>query len=193
MEALRIIADEHQALAGVLHAVRFMVGEIRAGQLEPDMALFEAMIHYLDAYAEARHHPKEDLLFERLSQRSDQARDALATLAREHQAAPERIAALQQAFQTWKADPKQFPLFAQAFEQYADFYRGHMVLEEEAVLPLLPKHLTPEDQQELDAAFKAFYSRLGQDPKAEDFSAMFSKFVECAPAPIGFGPRRYQP
>ena len=66
MEALRILGDEHQSLAAILHAVRFMLKEVVSGRLQPDLRLFEAMIHYLDAYPEKRHHPKEDILFARL-------------------------------------------------------------------------------------------------------------------------------
>ena len=35
MEALRIISDEHQALASILHAIRFMLKEVGAGRLAP--------------------------------------------------------------------------------------------------------------------------------------------------------------
>jgi glutamate-ammonia-ligase adenylyltransferase len=78
MEALRIISDEHQALASILHAIRFMLKEVGAGRLAPDLKLFQAMVHYLDAYAEQRHHPREDPLFIRLAERSPEAADALA-------------------------------------------------------------------------------------------------------------------
>ena len=80
MEALRIISDEHQALASILHAIRFMLKEVGAGRLAPDLKLFQAMVHYLDAYAEQRHHPREDPLFIRLARRSQDAADALARL-----------------------------------------------------------------------------------------------------------------
>jgi hemerythrin-like domain-containing protein len=60
MEALRIMIDEHQSLAAILHAIRLMLRDIGSGTLQPDMGLLRAMVHYLDAYPEKRHHPKED-------------------------------------------------------------------------------------------------------------------------------------
>ena len=60
MDAMRILMDEHQSLAAIIHAIRHMIGEIDAGRLRPDQKLLEAMVHYLDAYPEKRHHPKED-------------------------------------------------------------------------------------------------------------------------------------
>lgn len=192
MKALRIISDEHQSLAGILHAVRFMLKEISAGQLAPDLKLFQAMVHYLDAYAEKRHHPKEDRLFTYLANRTTQGAEALAQLALQHADAPQRIANLERALANFVANPACFEEFAQAFYHYADFYRTHMMLEEEVVLPLIRRHLTAEDWAAVDQEFQAeMEAKSGKDGATENFSAMFSRLVECAPAPIGFGPRPY--
>lgn len=192
MEALRIISDEHQALAGILHAIRYMLKKISAGELEPDLKLFQAMVHYLDAYAEKRHHPKEDLLFSYLEKRTGEGAEALARLAEQHADAPQRIAALQQALAEYVADSSRFEPLASAFGSYADFYRGHMMLEEDVVLPLVRRHLTAEDWAAVDAEFKEeMAANSGKDGKSEDFAAMFSRLVDCAPAPLGLGSRPY--
>ncbi|WP_448207992.1 hemerythrin domain-containing protein [Azospirillum sp. sgz302134] len=188
MKALRIISDEHQSLAAILHAVRFMLKEIAAGTLEPDLDLFQAMVHYLEAYAEQRHHPKEERLFRALRRRTDEGAEALATLAAEHAAGPQRIAALKQALGTFIAAPAiaapaRVGAFAEAFNVYADFYRSHMVLEEDTVLPLVRRHLTAEDWAAIDQEFEA----EAANGTGEDFSALFRRLVDCAPAPIGHG------
>jgi hemerythrin-like domain-containing protein len=192
MKALRIISDEHQSLAGILHAIRFMLKEISAGNLAPDLKLFQAMVHYLDAYAEKRHHPKEDRLFAYLTKRTTDGAEALAQLAEQHADAPQRIANLEQALAHFTADPACFDEFSKAFNRYADFYRTHMMLEEDVVLPLLRRHLTEQDWVAVDQEFLAeMDAKSGKDGASENFSAMFSRLVECAPAPIGFGPRPY--
>lgn len=187
MNALRILSDEHQALAGVLHAIRFMLTKIAAGTLEPDRALFQAMVHYLDAYAEQHHHPKEERLFAVLKARTAEGAGALATLSAEHAAGPERIATLQRALADFTADPRTLGAFTAAFEQYADFYRTHMMLEEDTVLPLARHALTPADW----AAVDAFFAEAAADTGGEDFTALFDRLVECAPDPIGLGARLY--
>jgi len=193
MEALHIIGEEHQSLAAILHAIRYMLKEVGAGKLAPDLKLFQAMVHYLDAYAEKRHHPKEDLLFKYLEQRTGDGSEALAKLAVQHHAAPQRIAALQSGLESFLADPGRFADFAQAFETYADFYRSHMILEEDVVLPLIRKHLTAEDWAAVDAEFRAeMAANSGQDGKSEDFKGLFSRLVNSAPAPIGFGSGPFQ-
>ena len=193
MEALRIISDEHQSLAGILHAVRFMLKEVSAGRLEPDLKLFKAMVHYLEAYAELRHHPKEDVMFKFLEQRTAQGKEVLEKLAVQHREAPQRIAALEQALEAFAADPSAISGFSQAFERYADFYRNHILMEEETAFPLLRQHLSEADWANVDREFlEEMQANSGKDGKHEDFSALFSKLVECAPAPLGFGPRPFR-
>lgn len=192
MEALHIIGDEHQSLAAILHAVRFMLKEVSAGKLASDVPLFKAMVHYLEAYAEQRHHPKEDLVFKVLAQRTGEGAEALAELGRQHAAAGQRIAVLQKALADYVADPACFTRFAEAFYTYADFYREHMMLEEDIVLPLVRKYLTADDWISVNAEFRAEMQKNAVDEDSkEDFRSLFSKLVDCAPAPIGFGPRPY--
>ncbi|MBS1161812.1 MAG: Hemerythrin cation binding region [Proteobacteria bacterium] len=192
MQALRIISDEHQSLAAILHAIRFMLREVAAGRLAPDIKLFQAMVHYLDAYAEQRHHPKEDLLFKYLAQRTAEGAAALATLGVQHAAAPQRIAALHGALADYLADERRFAAFVTAFDTYAEFYREHMLLEEDVVLPLVRQRLTAADWAAVDAEFVAeMAEKSGRDGLNEDFSALFSRLVDCAPAPIGLGPRPF--
>ena len=95
MDAMRILMDEHQSLAAIIHAIRHMIGEIEAGRLQPDHKLLEAMVHYLEAYPEKRHHPKEDaFLFAPLKARTHEGDEALARLEAEHAQAEARIATL---------------------------------------------------------------------------------------------------
>lgn len=197
MEALRIISDEHQSLAAILHAVRFMLHEIGEGRLQPDFKLLKAMVHYLDAYPEKRHHPKEDeFLFAKLKARTSEGAEAMARLELQHAGAAARIQVLEAALEDYTRDTSKLKALAQAFDNYAEFYRNHMMLEEREILPLASKYLTAEDWAEMDRAFGA-----NQDPMAgtrarqageEDFAAIFSRLVAAAPAPIGLGGGPYQ-
>ena len=196
MEAMRILMDEHQSLAAIIHAIRHLIGEIGAGRLEPDYKLLQAMVHYLDAYPEKRHHPKEDAyLFGPLGQKTDEASSALARLAREHAESDARIKALEGALAHYVAGGADgFGAFKAAFEAYAAFYREHMLLEEREVLPLLLRHFTEEDWARAEAGFLADDPLRGTRarPDEEDFARIFSKLVEAAPAPIGLGAGPYK-
>jgi hemerythrin-like domain-containing protein len=190
MEAMRIIMDEHQALGAVLHAMRHLIGEIGAGRLKPDFALLEAMLHYLEAYPEKRHHPKEDqYLFAPLKRRTAEGAAALARLEREHAEAEARIAALEAALAAYTQAPATgLERFAAAFEAYAAFYREHMLLEEREVLPLVKQYFTEADWAAAAAGFAADADPLaGSRAGEEDFARLFSRLTAAAPPPIGFG------
>ena len=123
MDAMRILMDEHQSLAAIIHAIRHMIGETGAGRLQPDHKLLEAMVHYLDAYPEKRHHPKEDeFLFGPLRARTHDADAALDKLEAEHADAEARIAVLEAAVKAYAQDPAgAFEAFNIAFNDYAAF------------------------------------------------------------------------
>lgn len=196
MQAMRILMDEHQSLAAIIHAIRHMLGEIAAGRLQPDHALLEAMVHYLDAYPEKRHHPKEDAyLFGPLRARTHEADAALDQLEAEHAQADARIAVLEAAVKGYAQSPSNFDAFQRAFEDYADFYRSHMLTEERAVLPLIRKHFTAEDWARANTGFIAddplSGTRMAAQAVEEDFARLFSKLVAAAPAPIGLGAGPY--
>ena len=197
MEAIRIIMDEHQSLAAIIHAIRLMIREVGAGRLAPDFKLFKAMVHYLDAYPEKRHHPKEDqFLFGPLKARTTEGADALARLEAEHGLAEARIQALDTALQGY-ADgaPDGFEAFTAAFETYANFYRNHMLLEEREILPLLKRHFTADDWARADAGCQATPDPMSGTRTAdgdEDFRRLFSRLVAATPAPLGLGGGPYK-
>ena len=197
MDAMRILMDEHQSLAAIIHAIRHMIGEIGAGRLQPDHKLLEAMVHYLDAYPEKRHHPKEDeFLFGPLRARTHDADAALDRLEAEHAQADARIAVLDAAVKAYAQDSANFDAFKTAFEDYAAFYRTHMMTEEREVLPQIRKHFTAEDWARANAGFVADDPLSGTRATArageEDFAQIFSKLVAAAPAPIGLGAGPYK-
>ncbi len=198
MDAMRILMDEHQSLAAIIHAIRHMIGEIEAGRLQPDHKLLEAMVHYLDAYPEKRHHPKEDaFLFGPLRARTHDADAALDRLEAEHADADARIAVLEAAVQGYAHDPAGgFAAFKAAFNDYAAFYRNHMMTEEREVLPQIRKHFTAEDWARANAGFVADDPLSGTRATArageEDFAQIFSRLVAAAPAPIGLGAGPYK-
>lgn len=197
MEAIRIIMDEHQSLAAIIHAIRLMIREVGAGRLAPDFKLFKAMVHYLDAYPEKRHHPKEDqFLFGPLKARTTEGADALARLEAEHGLAEARIQALDAALQRYIVGaPDGFEAFSDAFETYANFYRNHMLLEEREILPLLKRHFTADDWARADAGCQTSPDPMSgtRSPDSdEDFRRLFSKLVAATPAPLGLGGGPYK-
>jgi len=192
LEAIRIIQDEHRSLAAVLHGMLYLVREIRDHGMKPDFRLLGAMVQYIDTVPERFHHPKEDrYLFARLRERCPAASPVLDRLHGEHRAGAEKIRTLEQALSRFEHGGDAFRTsFTSAVEDFAAFHWDHMRCEEQEVLPLAEKHLTPDDWATIDAAFSGHTDPLLGAEAGAEHARLFRRIVTLAPPPIGVGPPR---
>ena len=192
MEAIRIIVNEHRALAAVLHGMLYLVHEIRDHDNKPDFNLFGAMIYYIDSFPERFHHPKEDqYLYRVLRMRHPEAAPLLDRLNTEHRVGAEKIRTLEQALARYQQGGRaEFSNFLAAVESYAAFHWEHMRAEEQQALPMAEKYLSVSDWEAIDAAFLDHRDpMLGADARTK-FDKLFTRIVNLAPPPIGLGPER---
>jgi hemerythrin-like domain-containing protein len=190
MQAIRIIRDEHRAIAAILHGMLFLVRKIRDRGATPDFNLFGAMIYYIDAFPERFHHPKEDrYLFHVLRIRHPDSVSLLDRLEDEHRTGAYKIRALEQALARYQhGGVSEFPDFAKAVEDYAAFHWNHMRAEEDEVLPLAEKHLSAADWDGVDTAFLGHVDPMHGAGAEGEYQALFTRIVNLAPPPIGVGP-----
>ncbi len=190
-KAVRILREEHRSLSAVIASLEQLARQARDTTVKPDFAVFRAMIYYIDAFPERQHHPKEDReLFARLAARAPQAQAVLDGLHAEHARGGEMIRELERALlafeQTW---PQGAEAFAAGVDAYAQFHRKHMRTEEQQVLPLAERVLTPEDWQAIAEAFGANADPLSGAPTDRGFGELLARIVATAPDPIGLGRR----
>jgi hemerythrin-like domain-containing protein len=186
---LRIIREEHAALAAMLRSIPLLLAEHRRRGTLPDFAALRAMLFYVDEFPEQRHHRLESqLLFPKLRARTPLSRDLLDRLDADHACGAHRIRDLEHALLGFEmlGDSRRAN-FERDAQRYVDFYLAHMALEEQAILPLAQRVLTAADWAELDEAFAANRDPFtGHAPEA-DYRAMFTRIVNAVPAPIGLG------
>jgi hemerythrin-like domain-containing protein len=188
--AMRIIRDEHAALAAVLRSMQLLVRDARRRNQTPDFRVLRAMLFYVDEFPERLHHVKEStMLFPRLRECTTDAAAVLARLDRDHKSGGARVRDLEHQLIAWELlGEARREAFERALDNYASFYLEHMRIEETEVLPLAEEVLTEEDWAELDAAFLQNRDPLtGHRPEAE-YRALFTRIVAAVPAPIGLGP-----
>jgi hemerythrin-like domain-containing protein len=189
---LKIIREEHRALAAMLRSILMLLAQHRRQCTLPDFAALRAMLFYVDEFPEKRHHYKEsELLFPKLRARTPLSRDMLDHLDLDHARGGRRIRDLEHlllAFEMMGDSRRQ--AFEQEADRYVEFYLAHMAMEENEILPLAQRVLTAEDWADLDAAFLANRDPLtGHEPEAE-YRALFTRIVNLVPAPIGLGSER---
>ena len=188
--ALRALYSEHRSIAAVLHGMQYLVREQRSRDRSVDPRVFRAMLYYLDVFAEREHHPKEEeSLFPALRRRSPEAVAILDELGREHAHGERSIRELEQALLRYEeGGEREFLAFAAAVERYVSLYSEHMRKEEQLVMPLAERTLTAADWSAIEDAFASQRDPLHGAPTGDDYDELFTRIVNLAPAPIGFGP-----
>jgi hemerythrin-like domain-containing protein len=188
-EAATIIRDEHRSLGAVVHAMQFLLREIRDRGHAPDYRLLHAMLYYIREFPERLHHPKEDQhLFAAVKRRTHETDAVIAELEREHAQGESLLNDLTVALSVYEAGvPNGLERFAASVEQFADFYWQHMQKEEDRVLPVAERVLTDEDWRDIHAAFSANRDPNYAADSEEEFRRLFTRIVNLAPAPIGLG------
>lgn len=188
-QAIRILRDEHRAIAAVLHGLQRLARIASEGRFVPDFRVFFAMIYYIDAFPERLHHPKEEVfLFDRLQARTHAADRIIAELRAEHVLGAQLIRDIEQALVRFEASgPAGAQEFASAVERFAQFHWDHMRKEEDQLLPLAQSYLEAEDWKEIASAFAANPDPIGDAAEKEDFEELYARIATLAPAPIGLG------
>jgi hemerythrin-like domain-containing protein len=190
--AVRIIREEHAALAAMLRSIQLLLAQHRRQGTLPDFAALRAMIFYVDEFPEQRHHKIESqLLFPKLRARTPLSRDLLDRLDHEHACGERNIRELEHTLLGFEmmGEPRR-AAFERTAERYVEFYLAHMALEEKEILPLAERMLTDADWAELDEAFGSHRDPLtGHEPTA-DYRALFTRIANAIPAPIGLGEAR---
>jgi hemerythrin-like domain-containing protein len=183
---LAIIGDEHRSLAAVIHGLEYLVREARDQGTPPSFPLLHAMLHYIKAFSEGLHHPKEDAyLFRKLRARTKDVDDVLDELQRQHVEGHELVDELERSVVAYEADPKTgLAGFDAAVEGYATSQMRHMALETKVVIPAARKHLTDEDWSEIGAAFAGNADPRFSVDNDEEFKQLFARIINLAPAAI---------
>ncbi len=188
-QAASIIRDEHRSLGAVVHAMQFLLREIRDRGHAPDYRLLHAMLYYIREFPERLHHPKEDRhLFAAVKRRTHEADAVIAELEREHAQGESLLNDLTVALSVYEAGVQNgLERFAASVEKFADFYWQHMQNEEDQVLPVAERVLSDEDWRDIHAAFSANRDPSYAADSEEEFRRLFTRIVNLAPAPIGLG------
>lgn len=189
-ESIRIIHDEHAALAAMLQSLRMMVQRGPGNEPENFFDVLRAMLFYIDEFPERLHHTKEtELLFPPVRARAPHLKEALDKLDKDHAYGESAVRELQHLLLAWELlGESRRAAFDAAAKRYLEFYLEHMRLEETVIMPEAEKVLTAADWKALDAAFASNCDPLtGKYPRDPIYDRLFTRIVMRAPSPIGLG------
>ena len=189
---LTTIRDEHRSLAAVIHGLEFVARQARDQGTPPSFSLLRAMLHYIEAFPEKLHHPKEDAyLFRKLRARTSEFDATLDELERQHVDGHQLVVDLAKSIDAYEADPQRgLPGFAAAVERFSSSQIEHMALEAKVIIPAARAHLTAEDWAEIGAAFASNGDPRFSVDNDEEFRQLFVRIINLAPSQVAGTPVR---
>ncbi len=148
---IQILLEEHRNIAKLLLVLEHEL-EVFDRSEEPDYEILRAIIAYFQDYPEDCHHPKEDIVFEKLKTRDPAVASRIGDVEAEHEVETERLRKLVEAVEEILAGRE---FLRQAFHDVVNDFikhqRQHMDKEERLLFPAAVQRLRPEDWAAIDA------------------------------------------
>ena len=148
---IQILLEEHRNIDKLLLVLEHEL-EVFDRSEEPDYEILQAVIQYFQDYPESCHHPKEDMVFEKLKVRDPAAANRIGDVEAEHQVETKRLRRLVEAVEeilTGREFLRQ--TFHDVVHDFIEHQRQHMDKEERLLFPAAVQGLRPDDWAELDA------------------------------------------
>ena len=172
VEVISALRREHRDMAKLLNALERQLAAFDRGD-RPDYEIVQAVIDYCLTYPDLSHHPREDLVFERLRARDPETAESIGNLQAEHEALAERTRRFAAAVSDvlLEAEMPRDALHKVAWD-FLNYYRKHISMEETRFFPAALEALKPEDWRAIESeADKRGDPLFGEEPE-EHFKAL---------------------
>lgn len=148
---IEILLDEHRNIEKLLLVLEQELNVFDHAE-SPDYEILQTAVEYFLEYPEKYHHPKEDIIFEKLKMRNPAAAAGIGDAESEHHLETRRLHRFAQAIDAILAG-REYPRqnFHDVVRDFIDHQRQHMQKEEEFLYPAAIKDLRAEDWTEIDA------------------------------------------
>jgi hemerythrin-like domain-containing protein len=171
---------DHANFAKLLELLESEILAIEVGKT-PDCRLLQDIMRYMTRYPDRFHHPKEDLLFERLVERDPTARPVVNEILDEHISiglAGREFARMLSTSAVDSVDVRE--ALGTAGFAYIRTQRQHMFLEEKKLFPMAQTVLTDKDWQEIDGAVDAIGDPLFGAEMAKGYERLYRLIIDQA-------------
>ncbi len=148
---IEVLRQEHCNIESLLRVLERELSVFERGD-RPDYEIILAVINYFKGYPDTCHHPKEDLIVEKLKARDPRKAATIGDLEAEHREGAKRLRRVSLAVERVLSD--QDILRQTVDEIIRDFIkheRQHMAMEERVVFPAALNALRPEDWTDIGA------------------------------------------
>lgn len=185
-DAAQIIWREHATIARVLDCLRDHLRTCAESAAQPDPALLNAIVYYMEGFADALHHPKEEhYLLPALIRREPKLALLGETIQQEHVQGARMLTDLRHRIDACVTEPQTFEELRDAAEAYIEFELQHMAREDRGLLPVAMEVLSEEDWTALNKAFTRDEDPLFGTERQERFKVLFDAIMSMEPKLTG--------
>jgi hemerythrin-like domain-containing protein len=151
IDVMQSLHEEHRNMSKLLNVLERQIEEFDRGG-SPDYGIIKSILDYSLEYSDLYHHPKEDLVFQRLRDRYPDAINSVNDLEEDHRKLAARTRKFVEAIQNVieGAELPRDRVMSMARE-FLDAQRRHMEMEDQWVFPAAEQYLTAEDWAEISA------------------------------------------
>jgi len=167
-----LLLEEHQNIERLLLVLEHEL-EIFDRSGRPDYEILQTIIQYFQDYPERCHHPKEEMIFEKLKARDAVAAKRFGDVEAEHEVETRRLRSFARAVDSVLADQEFLrESFHLAVNDFIEHQRQHLQKEERLLFPAAIKALRREDWAEIDARLDNRKDPLFDGVVEEKFNAL---------------------
>ncbi len=147
----------------------------------PDYTLMQDIIYYMTHYPDIFHHPKEDLVFDKVKEIDSAAQPVVDELMEQHRVLRESGMKLYGNLEAVIAGAMlSRASVEEPGETYIAYFRSHMKKEESEIFPLAAKLLSDQDWRDVDAAIPPPIDPLFGQTVNERYLALHRQIVDEA-------------
>jgi len=150
---IETLREEHRNIEQLL-AVLEQELSISDRNGRPDYQIIQAVIDYFQDFPDCCHHPKEDMIFEKLKARDPVAAESVGDLEAEHQNERNRLRRVADMIGSVLTNHEVLPqTFDDVMHDFIEHERKHMEMEERFLFSTAVNALRPEDWAGIDATW----------------------------------------
>jgi hemerythrin-like domain-containing protein len=171
------LRGEHRDIEGLLNVLEHEL-KLFDRREQPDYEVIQAIIRYFQDYPDCCHHPKEDMIFDKLKARDPSAAKRIGDVEAEHRQETERLDRVARAVRNVLLDREMVrQAFSDVTHDFIDHQRVHMAMEERTLFPVAKNVLRSEDWTEIDLKWKDKTESLFNVAMEEKFQSLRDRIL----------------
>jgi hemerythrin-like domain-containing protein len=145
-----LLRGEHRDIEQLLNVLEDEL-EVFERRERPDYEVIQTIINYFQDYPDCCHHPKEDMIFDKLKARDSPTAKRIGDVEAEHRQETERLDRVARIVRNVLLDREiARQTFSEVMRDFIDHQRVHMAMEERTLFPAAENALRTEDWREID-------------------------------------------